>query len=148
MTQESNVTKVKRVLNAVAAGTSNQNGAAVDTQGFQGVRFLVAVGAITATAVTSIKVQEGNAANLSDAADLAGSGIAIAADGSDDNSVFVVDVYKPAKRYLRVVVLRGTANAVIDGAFAELYEGRVYPEARDASVHGQVLLTSPAEGTP
>jgi hypothetical protein len=108
----------------------------------------VAVGAITATAVTQVKVQQGAAANLSDAADLAGSGISIAADGSDDNGVFVVDVYKPSKRYLRVVVVRGTANAVIDGAIAELYEGRVYPEAKDASVHGQVLLASPAEGTP
>lgn len=148
MSQATNVTKVVRVLNAVAAGTSVQNSSVVDTAGFEGVRFIVAVGAITATAVTSIKVQQGAAANLSDAADLAGSGIAIVAGGADDNSVFVVDIFRPAKRYLRLVVLRGTANAVIDGAFAELYEGRLYPEAKDASVHGQTLLVSPAEGTP
>ncbi len=148
MTQQSNVTRVVRLSNAIAAGVSNQVSSILDTAGFMGARLEVAMGAIAATAVTSIKVQDGNAANLSDAADLAGSGIAIVAGGADDNAVFIVDIYRPVKRYLRVSILRATANATVDGVFASLYEGRNYPEAKDATVHGQTLLVSPAAGTP
>ncbi|HZV26444.1 MAG TPA: hypothetical protein VFG00_09140, partial [Acidothermaceae bacterium] len=119
-----------------------------DTAGFQGIRFIVAVGTITATAVTSVKVQDGAAANLSDAADVAGTGLTITAGGADDNSIWIIDIFRPVKRYCTVNVLRGTANAVIDGAFAELYDGRYYPEAKDATVHGQKVLTSPIDGTP
>ncbi|MHB8459116.1 MAG: hypothetical protein ACYDAK_05310 [Candidatus Limnocylindrales bacterium] len=145
---ESTKTKVIRAINAIAAGVTTVNGATVDTAGFQGVRFITALGAILATSVTSVKLQDGNAANMSDAADVAGSGLNVTAGGADDNSIFIHDVYRPVKRYMRVVVLRATANATVDGAIVELYEGRNYPEAVDATVHGSKTLTSPIDGAP
>jgi hypothetical protein len=152
MPQLTNESRIARVLNATVGGTSTPiNSNVVDTQDAWGVRFIVAMGAIAATAVTTIKVQEGNSSsgptNLADAADLAGSHLSPVAGGADDNSAFIIDVYKPLKRYLRAVVTRGTANAAIDSIVAELYEVRTLPEAADASVHGQLLLVSPAEGT-
>ena len=45
MTQITNETKLVRVQNAVAAGLVTQNSAAVDLAGFNGVRFIVALGA-------------------------------------------------------------------------------------------------------
>ena len=86
--QLSNQVKLQRVSDAVAAGTTAINGSVVDTQGFDGVVFVVAMGAITAGAVTSVKVQQGAASDLSDAADIAGTSVAIA-DTADNKLVYV-----------------------------------------------------------
>ena len=103
----------------VVAGTSDVNSDIVDTQGFDACRFIVGFGTITSGAVTSIKIQQGAAAAMGDAADLAGTSVTVADD--DDNQIAIVDVIRPQERYLRVTVDRGTQNAVIDFALAELY---------------------------
>ena len=64
----SKAVKVARVLNGVAAGTTEQTGSVVDTQGFEGVQFVALFGALTATQVTSLKVQQGSLADGSDMA--------------------------------------------------------------------------------
>src|SRR5262245_34237508 len=87
---------------AGAAGVSAINGATLDMAGFESFMVMVAFGTITAGAVTSIKVQQGALANMSDAADLAGSGQTIA--DTDDDKVFYSDVFRPVKRYCRVVI--------------------------------------------
>ena len=138
--------KVTRALNGVAAGTSNQNGSVIDMSGFEGVQFVALFGAITATQVTSLKVQQGNLADGSDMTDLAGSAHTALAD-TDGNKCLVTDVFRPQKRYIRCVVKRGTANAVIDGVVALLYSPRVEPVTTDATVKSTKLLVSPDEGT-
>jgi hypothetical protein len=55
MLNMSKETKLTRLLNAVAAGQTDQNGSIIDMQGFESVLFVVAFGTITAGAVTSIK---------------------------------------------------------------------------------------------
>ena len=144
MHQQTDVKSI-RVSNAVAAGTTDVETTVVDRQGFAGVSFEALFGTLTDTAVTGIKVQQGDASDLSDASDLAGSAQAIAA--SDDNKVLLTDVYKPTKRYVRLVVTRATANAVIDGVMAHLYEPMNKPVTHDASIAGSELLVNPAEGT-
>jgi hypothetical protein len=106
--------------------------------------MVVTMGAITAGAVTSIKAQQGAAPAMGDAADLAGTGQAIA--DSDDEKVFYIDVYQPAERYVRLVVDRGTQNAVVASAEYLQYEPRKAPVAHAAGVLGE-LHVSPAEGT-
>lgn len=130
----------------VAAGTSDVNSDIVDMQNFEGVRFLVGFGAITSGAVTSIKVQQGAASDMSDAADLLGTGVTVA--DNDDNQVAIVEVYKPRERYLRVTTDRGTQNAVIDFAIAELWGAKKLPITDDtATTIGNEVHISPAEGT-
>ena len=139
-------TKLTRVSNAVAAGTTDVESAVIDMQNFEGVQFVVAFGTITAGAVTSIKVQQGAQSDLSDAADLAGTGVAVADD--DDNKIFYLDVYRPRERYVRLVVDRGTQNAVVDGIFAQQYSPRKKPTTHDTTtVGGGETHASPAEGT-
>lgn len=138
--------KVTRVMNAVAAGTSDQNSAVVDMTGFDGVMFLAAFGTITSGAVTSIKGQQGAASDASDAADLEGTAVTVADD--DDNQVAGLDIYRPQERYVRLVVDRGTQNAVIDGVVAIQYKGRKFPTTHDTTtVVGIESHNSPAEGT-
>ena len=138
--------KVIRVMNAVAAGTSDQNSSVVDMANWDGVKFYTAFGAITSGAVTSVKAQQAAASDASDAADLEGSAVTVADD--DDNQIVVHDIHRPRERYVRIVVDRGTQNAVIDGIVAVLYRGRVQPTTDDSTtVVARKLLASPAEGT-
>jgi crotonobetainyl-CoA:carnitine CoA-transferase CaiB-like acyl-CoA transferase len=137
--------KITRVLNAVAAGQTAQNGAVIDMANFEGVVFLAAFGTLDAGAVTGLKAQQGLQPNLSDAADLAGAALAIA--DTADNKLLVLDVFRPAERYVRAVVTRGTADAVIDGVIAIQYGARVMPATQDATVAGIETHVSPAEGT-
>ena len=138
--------KVIRALNGVAAGTSSQNGAVIDMSGFEGVQFVALFGALTPNQVTGLKVQQGNLTDGSDMADLAGSAHIALAD-ADANKCLVTEVFRPQERYVRAVVIRGTANAVIDGVIALQYSSRTKPTTNDTTVKATKLLISPDEGT-
>ena len=129
---------------AGVAGTTDINGATLDMSGFEGVLMKVTFGAITASAVTSIKAQQGAASDLSDTADLLGTGQTIA--DTDDEKVFYIDLYKPRERYVRLVVDRGTQNAVVASAEYEQYGARNEPVTHGSNVSGETHI-SPAEGT-
>jgi hypothetical protein len=137
--------KVTRALNSVAAGTTNQNGSVIDMAGFEGVQFIALFGALTATQITSLKVQQGDLADGSDMADLEDSLHTALAD-ADGNKCLVTDVFRPQKRYVRPVVTRGTANAVIDGVVALQYSARTEPVVKDATVKSIKTTISPEEG--
>lgn len=138
--------KVTRVSNAVAAGTTDINSSEVDMQNFEGVKFYVLFGAITAGAVTSIKAQQDTVTGMAGAADLEGTALTVADD--DDNQIAILDVYRPRERFVRCVVDRGTQNAVVDGIIAVQYGPRVMPATNDATtVVGLETHMSPAEGT-
>lgn len=96
---------------AGAAGTSAINGSIIDMQDYDGVLFMLMLGAIVAGAVTSVKLQHGDVANLSDAADVLGSSQTIA--DTEDDTVRYLEMVKPSKRYCRIVVSRATQNATV-----------------------------------
>ena len=125
---------VVRLVNATVAGSTAVNGTHVDMDGWDGVIFVCFLGTLTATQVTSLKAQNGSLANDTDQADITGVVTGAAADG-DSNKMLVLDVYRPLKRYVRPVVNRATANAVIDAVFAIQYQGDKYGNTTaDASV--------------
>ena len=143
-----NAVKFIRVMNSVAAGTGDtQTSSAVDTAGFDGCLFAVHLGAITATAVTTVKAQQSSDDGATDAyADLAGSAQTPA--DTDDNKIVLIDIFRPQERYLKALVVRATANVVIDGIDAILYNADVKPTVQDATtVFGLETFASPAEGT-
>jgi hypothetical protein len=139
-------TKITRVMNAVAVGTTNQNGSILDMEGFEGVEFVLLGGTIT-DGNLSIKAQQGQASNLSDAADLQGTLTTL--QNTDDNKAAVLDLFRPAERYVRCVVVRGGATgAVIDGVIAIQYKSRTKPTTNDATTVGATeTWISPPEGT-
>lgn len=107
--------KFARGANATAAGTSDINGASFDTNQAGGpyncFLAIAAVGTLTATQVTSLKIQ--GSADNSTWSDLSGVVQGPVAD-TDGNKLIIVDVFRPKFRYLRAVLDRGTANAVLD----------------------------------
>lgn len=108
MKELSQNSKIELVKAAQIAATSAVESDVVDMSGYDGVLFLTRFG--TAAANNSVKVQQGEESNLSDAVDLEGSGVVSGADPS--NEAIYVDVYKPNKRYVRLYVTRGTSSTL------------------------------------
>lgn len=128
-----------------SAATTDLTSEAVDMQGFEGARFICGFGALTSTAVTSVKAQQCDTSGGT-YADLAGTAITVADD--DDNQISIIDVYRPTERFLKHVVDRGTANAVIDFLIVELYGPKEIPVSETAdNVISAEKHVSPAEGT-
>lgn len=127
-----------------AASTDDINGAILDMQGYENAMAIVTFGAITSGAVTSIKMQQDTAAAMGSAADLAGSKQTIA--DTDDDKTFYIDLIKPQERYVRLVVDRGTQNAVVASAIYIQYNGVKKPVTHGTNVSGETHV-SVAEGT-
>lgn len=132
---------------AVAAGTSTITpSAGVDTKGFDSVLFVVAFGAIVTAAVTSIKVQQSSDDGVADGySDLTGTSVTVL-DSYDDKLVYV-EVVRPLKRYLKLLVLRATQNATVDGIVAILSGAHDVPTTHDSTVATGETWAYPAEGT-
>lgn len=142
--QEFSLKSALDILSTAAA--TDRNGATLDMLGFRGVLMVVKFGTIATGAVTSIKAQQGALSNLSDAADLEGTGITVAAD--DDNQIFVIDLYEPVERYVRVVVDKDGTNASNEAAWYLQYGATLRPQTvtiADAVTYERHM--SPAEGT-
>ncbi|MBA3483492.1 MAG: hypothetical protein H0T51_16915 [Pirellulales bacterium] len=138
----SKAAKMTRVSAAVAAGITDVNSTAVDMKGFGSVQFIVSMGAITAAAVTSAKLQ--GSSDNSSFSDLEGTAVTIADD--DDDQVFGLDLSHPRHRYVRCVLDRGTQNAVLDGIIAVQYLADREPVTQPATTTVEVNL-NPAAGT-
>jgi hypothetical protein len=137
----------QRVMNAVAAGTSVQTSSAVNMAGADGCLFILLVGTLTATQVTALKAQQSDDdGSADDYDDLEGTLVGPLGD-DDDNKMLVLDVFRPSKQYLKAVVNRATANAVIDGVIAIKYSVREAPITNDASVAFAEGHVTPDEGT-
>lgn len=144
----SSMVKLTRHNVAAAAATTDVTPTAgIDMQGFLGCLFAVAFGAITGSAVTSIKVQQSSDDGVADGySDVEGTSVPVPDDG--DNKIFYVDVYRPTKRYLKLIVDRGTQNAVVDDITAIQYGPIKLPTTHDsATVGGGETHAGRPEGT-
>jgi hypothetical protein len=131
----------ERQINATAAGTTVLTGPnSFDMAGYDGVVFIAAIGTLTASQVTFLGAQgsadgttwgaTGTAASPTNL--IAGAQTAAMAD-ADSNKLLVLDIYRPQARYIRAVLYRGTANAVVDGVIAIRYAGQKQPAVQDAT---------------
>jgi hypothetical protein len=136
-----------RAVNATAAGTTAINGASINTkspQQFQGVRAVAGLGALTATQVTRLKLQGSN--DNATWTDLGNTGSGYAAD-ADSNKLLITETYRPMYPYIRPVVERGTANAVVDFVILELFLAAREPVTQDATVSQSKVTDYATAGT-
>lgn len=128
------------------AGTTALTTEGIDTRGYEGVMLKVAFGTITSGAVTSIKAQQSSDDGATDGySDLEGTSQTVA--DTDDGKVFIIDIHRPTKRYIDLVISRGTQNAVVDYMEVVLYNPFQIPVTADATVGGIERHVSPNEGT-
>lgn len=142
----SKTSKITVCSTAVAAGSNNVTCTGVNMAGWTGVLFVAQFGTITANAVTALVAQDDSVSTFANAADLTGTSVAIADSG--DNKAIYLDIYKPAKQYVRPIVNRSTANAIINSVIAIQYGPSYVPTTHDATtVSGGETHVGPAQGT-
>lgn len=130
---------------AGAAAATAINGAGLNMAGYDGVLVVVPVGTIVTAAVTSIKMQQSSDDAASDAySDILGTSQTIA--DSDDDKMFYIDLKRPTKQYVRVVVSRATQNATIGGITYIQYRPRTKSPSHGSNVSGE-QHTDKEEGT-
>ena len=130
-----------------AADKVDIEAATLDMAGFDGVLVEVVMGAIVALAETSLRIQQGTKSDGSDMADLAGSKVTV--EVAKAETIFLIDLYRPQERYVRLIVDRAVANATIASAtyFQYQHSGKL-PVVQSTEVTAQLQLISPDEGTP
>jgi hypothetical protein len=134
---------INSTVAAGASGTADIDGTAVDMAGFEGVLYIVPVGAVAAGAVTTIKVQQCDTSG-GVYADLDGPDVSIADD--DDNKCKYVDVFRPREQYVKCIVERDGSNAAtLGGIIAVQYGSRRTPVTHGTNVAGE-MHSSVAEG--
>ena len=123
------------------ADNETLNGAGVDMSGYEGVAFTAF--ALKGEALNfTMKAQQADLSDYSDADDLEGTSVAFStAVGTDGYTMLVV--HRPTKRYVRPVVVVPNATAAKPVAVdAFQYGGKYRPETNTGELH-----TSPDEGT-
>src|SRR5512143_2308615 len=144
-----NLSRAVKIVTALdyVDGNADRNGAGLDMSGYESVLMVVKFAAIAAGATTSIKAQQSNDNGVADDySDIAGTGIAVAAD--DDNQIFYLDIVRPQKRYVRLVVDKDAANNCAESAIYFQYGARVEPVNNNVTdkVTGEIHV-SKDEGT-
>lgn len=133
---------------ATAAGQTAIESIGVDMSGYDGVMFAVCTQAITAGGVQSINAAgsatlNGTYADLYPAGGVEADGdLAIADD--DDNKLILLDIYKPASRFVRAEISRATQNSAFGEIVAYRYGKRDKPVIMAAAA-GKTLLVQYAE---
>ena len=127
----SNYVEVVHALD-YASGNADREGEIIDTIGADGVLFVVDFSSIAENAVTSVLVQHGDVANLSDAATVTGT--STSTTDNTTNQVFAIDVGRLTKRYYRVKIDKDASNATAETAVALVYNRESHPPTDDDDV--------------
>lgn len=137
---------IKRVLSPVSeAGTTALVGEIIDHQGYESVTYAIATGSIAdADATFTVLLEEGDVANMSDAAAVADADMvsqtlgtapetAAAFTFADDNEVRKIG-YKGTKRYSRLTITPvANASAALIAAICILGHRRTLPFTQPAA---------------
>lgn len=124
----------KRVISPVSVSDNTaQVGQIIDRQGFNSLEYIIATGSLAdADATFTVLLEEGDAANLSDAVavadkDLLGTEAVASFTFADDDKVFKLG-YKGNKRYTRLTITpANNASAAVLSAVAVLGHPAVAP---------------------
>lgn len=139
--------KITRVYSGAAAGFGDTlSGDILDMTGFDGVMYIASFGDNAANATIALSVQQDTDAAGGTMATLSGETVTYTCTAADaDNDLLVIDVYKPAKRYVRPQIVRGVANSVVNCIVAIQYNAAKAPVTQGSTVLDSALLVSPAE---
>lgn len=101
---------------------ANAVGTGVDMKGYDRVRFLVQIGAMVNGATLDAHVIEDHLSNMTNGTNITGASLVQIAN-TKNNSVQVIDVHRPSKRYVAVSLNAGTANVTLISVLAERFPG-------------------------
>ncbi|WP_066339225.1 hypothetical protein [Azohydromonas lata] len=130
-----NIHVARAIAPVSVADNTAQVSQIIDRRGYDSLTFLIAIGAVAdADATFTVLVEEGDAANLSDAAavaddDLIGTEVLAGFQFDDDNEPRKIG-YRGAKRYVRLTITPvNNASAALLAAVAVLGHASIKPTA-------------------
>lgn len=128
--------KITVVEAAAAAAQTELVTDVLDMTGYEGVMFIALTGDVSDTSVLTLTVKGNTANHVSTPTPVTQKATtAFTADAtSADSKALVVDLYKPAMRYVFGSLTRTTANAVVGGIIAIQYNAKTKPTTQDATV--------------
>jgi len=134
------------VENAAAAAQTTLTTDVVDTQGFDSIAFIVKLGDVDNTSVLLLTAKTNTADSTSSPTPTTlATTVGYTADATDaDNKLLILDLHKVRDRYVFATLARGTADAVVDGIFALLYNSHEMPLTVDATVIASAFVNDPA----
>jgi hypothetical protein len=138
---------ITRVAASAVAAQTDVAGSILDMAGWDGVLFIAALGDVSATCALELHAEQDELNGAGGMAQVNGKVSYTAAAADADNLLMVLNFVKPLKQFVRAVLKRGTANAIVDGITAIQYRGRKLPATQPATVLGSNSTISPAEGT-
>ncbi|QQS08680.1 MAG: hypothetical protein IPK69_11925 [Phycisphaerales bacterium] len=133
---------IRLAVAGAASGTTPVSGATIDTAGYDGVAVFCTIA--TQNAGNYLALDHGDASDMSDGANVAGSKVVAVANGQ----VVCVDINKPMKRYVKPAIVR-TAATITGDMYYILYKGQFKPTLNQvANTLISKSLVSPPTGTP
>ena len=141
--------KMTLVQAPLVDGQATSNSDEVDMQGFDGVMFVGILGTISGSGTVSMTAGQDTTSGGSFTELPTAVASAVAAD---DEQFMVVDILRPAKRFLRTVLVRAVDNNVYGGTLAIQYKARAKPTVQEATgAAGEIIaagitqVTTPSE---
>jgi hypothetical protein len=116
------LTTVVRAPALLDESAANALSAVVDMQGYDRVKFLVHIGAMVNGSTLDVWAVESNESNLGNSTNITSAALVQVANTAN-NSVQIIDIHRPAKRYTGIYMNAGTANVTLIGALAERFRG-------------------------
>lgn len=125
------------------AGTTTLTTDVVDMAGFDSVAFVAHLGDVTGTSALALTVFSNDTNDTTTPTETAAE-VAFTAGAADaDNKLMIADVNRPRQRYVYATLARATANAVVNGIIAILYNAHNKPVTQPASVLASALFNDP-----
>lgn len=135
------------VSGSVAAGqTTITPSSYIDTANFDGVLIGVVLGTINSGATVEVQVHGSNASTsgYGQMVDEEGRQVKVASADTDDNKIVWIDVVKPRNRYIKPIVVRGSADSAVASIVALKYNSRTTPVGQHTSTQaGSYIAISP-----
>lgn len=135
--------KITRVENAAAAGTTDLDTDVLDMSGYDGVMFIAVLGDATSGSVLELQAFGNTASSTSSPTpvELTADDVTYTAGASDaDNKLMIVDVIRPAYRYVFARLVIDTQNCAVDGIIAIQYRARSKPVVQGSTVLDSALV--------
>lgn len=129
----SGITKVTRVSAGAADGTGDVNGSTLDMSGWRGVMFIAEMGDVDDTCVLLLSCDQDDASGMGTHAALEGTTTFTAGATDADDKVMTLEQLYPNKRYVRPVLGRTVANAIVDSIIAIQFGPTTKPTTHDTT---------------
>lgn len=137
--------KIDRVSAAAAAAQTAINSDIVDMVGFDGCIFIAVLDEVTVNSVLTLTVEQNTVNSATGMASIGATAAHTATATDADSKLLVVDVCQPLERYLRAVLTRTAADAVVGSILAFQYRASELPVTQSADVLVSTLLIAAAQ---